>query len=102
MNAELRQIMAGPSSLPPAPSPSGLPTPSSRRSSVITTASTDSDYSDSDSLDCATVVGSVDEEEKEEERKPASQSPNPSQSSSLWPDFDLADCWKRLFGGMSM
>lgn len=96
MYADLRQSMAGPSTLPSSPSPSRLSTPSTRRSSVATTDSYDSDSADS--MDGATIVGSVDEDAKEDDKKPQKQ----SQGSSFLSDFDLADCWRRLFGGISL
>lgn len=91
--------MAGPSTFPSSPSPSRLSTPSTRRSSVATTDSYDSDSDhDADSMDGATIVGSVDEDVKEDDKKPQKQ----SQGSSFLSDFDLADCWRRLFGGISL
>lgn len=99
MYADLRQSMAGPSTLPSSPSPSRLSTPSTRRSSVATTDSYDSDFDhDADSMDGATIVGSVDEDAKEDDKKPQKQ----SQGSSFLSDFDLADCWRRLFSGISL
>lgn len=93
--ADLRQSMAGPSTLPSSPSPSRFSSLSTRRSSVATSDIYDSD---ADSMDGATIVGSVDEKAKENDEKPQ----RPPQSSSFLSDFDLADCWRRLFSGISL
>lgn len=91
MFAEMRQVMAGPKSSPPTPSPRSLPTPASRRSSLISTVSSDSE--DSDSIDGSTIVGSIDEEEKEKKAETSSQ------RSGRLSDIHLGEYWMKLFGG---